>query len=163
MSSESPSGRGRTVLLSLVVIVAVIILAAVGFMVFRSGPADTAAPGSTSTPSAATTTSDTETSSPAPTTPTRTTTTVPPGSVTYQLTGDGDVVALAYRDSGGRVVIAATGTPWSSQTTVSDRDVEMTAIVVRGPVTCTILQGDQLVSSSTAHGGPLRCAGRLPH
>ncbi|GAA2386285.1 MULTISPECIES: hypothetical protein [Gordonia] len=163
MTSPSPSGRGRTVVLSLIVVLAVIILAAVGFLVFRSGSPNSGTDRPSATPTTVTTTSEeSETiSSPKPT-PTRTTPRVEPGSVTYQLTGDGDVVALAYRDSGGRVVVAATGTPWSAKTVVPDREVEMTAIVVRGPVTCTILQGDDMISSSTSRGGPLRCAGRLP-
>ncbi|KJR06731.1 hypothetical protein UG54_12920 [Gordonia sihwensis] len=143
------------------VVLAVIILAAVGFLVFRSGSPNSGTDRPSATPTTVTTTSEESetTSSPKPT---RTTPRVEPGSVTYQLTGDGDVVALAYRDSGGRVVVAATGTPWSAKTVVPDREVEMTAIVVRGPVTCTILQGDDMISSSTSRGGPLRCAGRLP-
>lgn len=166
MSNGSPDDRRRTVLLSAVVVLGVIVLALVGFLVFRDSSAPL--PGSDSAPTAPATSSTTETS---PTSTSRTSaeprpqptaTSVAPGSVTYQLTGDGDVVALAYRNSSGRVLVAATGTPWTQRTTVADRDVELTAVVIRGPVTCTILQGDELVSSSTSHGGPLRCAGRLP-
>lgn len=164
MSSPSSFGRSRTVLLSVVVVLAVVVLALVGFLVFRqaSSPSDdvsTATPATTTTRTTAPT-SPTRTSS--TTVPTRTTPVVAPGSVTYQLTGSGEVVGLAYRNHSGRVVVAAAGSPWSSKTTASDRNVEMTAVVIRGPVTCTILQGEELISSSTSSGGPLRCAGRLP-
>lgn len=161
--SSSGSGRGRTFLLSLVVVLAVIVLALVGFLVFGQN---------SSSDSDSSTTSTTNTVSPKPTetdepttessTPTRTTPTVAPGAVTYQLTGSGDVVALAFRTDSGREVVAATGAPWSNRTTVSDRRAEMTAMVVRGKVTCTILHGDKLISSSTSSGGALRCVGRLP-
>ncbi|ALG87056.1 hypothetical protein [Gordonia phthalatica] len=164
--SDSSGGRTRTVLLSLVVILAVVVLGLVGFLVFgqqlNDPGSDQAATttGTTTTPTTATT-EETTTASPTPTSE-HTRPTAEPGSVTYQLTGSGDVVALAFRTDNGREVVAATGTPWSNRTTVSDREVEMTAMVVRGVVTCTILQGDELVASSTSRGGPLRCAGKLP-
>lgn len=163
--TDSSGGRTRTVLLSLVVILAVVVLGLVGFLVFGQQSND---PGSdqaatttgTTTPPTATT-EETTTASPTPTSE-HTRPRAEPGSVTYQLAGSGDVVALAFRTDNGREVVAATGTPWSNRTTVSDREVEMTAMVVRGVVTCTILQGDELVASSTSRGGPLRCAGKLP-
>ncbi len=154
-------------LLSLVVVLAVVVLALVGFLVFgqqSSGEpaASTSATSTTPTTTSAPTTTDEQSTSAVPS-PTRTTTTVQPGSVTYQLTGSGDVVGLSFRTENGREVVAATGAPWSTSTTVSGRRVEMTAMVVRGPVTCTILQGETLISSSTSHGGALRCSGKLPH
>ncbi|MGB3601972.1 MAG: hypothetical protein WBA38_00300 [Gordonia sp. (in: high G+C Gram-positive bacteria)] len=151
-------------MLSIVVILAVIVLGLIGYLVFgaSSAPKPDSAPASrtTGTTTEATSASSTTTSSPASTRPSPT---VAPGSVTYQLTGNGEAVALAYRDSSGRVLVTATGSPWSQHTSVSDRFVEMTAVVVRGPLTCTILHGDKLISSSTSHGGPLRCSGKLPN
>lgn len=164
MSSAAP-GRSRTVLLTLVVVLAVVVLALVGFLVFRQPPSgdsstDAAPTTRTTATSPSPTTDDTTSASPIPT---RTTPVVEPGSVTYQLTGSGDVVGLTFRTEKGREVVAATGAPWSTSTTVSGRKVEMTAMVVRGPVTCTILHGDELISSSTSRGGALRCSGKLPH
>ena len=163
MRSPSSSGRSRTVLLSVVVVLAVIVLGLVGFLVFgRASSSDDASHTGPATTTRTTAPTSETTASSSTSSPTRTTPTVAPGSVTYQLTGSGEVVGLAYRNDSGRVVIAATGSPWSNKTTASDRNVELTAVVVRGPVTCTILQGEELISSSTSSGGPLRCAGKLP-
>lgn len=164
---DQGTGRGRTVLLSLVVILAVVVLGLVGFLVFGQGPstdpgAGQAATTETTRTTASSTTAETTTSASSSPTPEHTRPAAEPGSVTYQLTGSGAVVALAFRTDNGREVVAATGTPWSNRTTVSDREVEMTAMVVRGVVTCSIVQGDELVASSTSRGGPLRCAGKLP-
>ena len=40
-------------------------------------------------------------------------------------------------------------------------DAELTAVVVRGPVTCNILRGEELLASATSNGGTLRCAAGL--
>ena len=153
-------------LLSVVVILAVVVVGLVGFLAFgQPSPNDQGA--DHAVPTATTARTTTTTAAPEETTvassaPERTTPTVAPGSVVYQLTGSGDVVGLAFRTDRGREVVAAAGSPWSNRTTVSDRAVELTAMVIRGPVTCTILQGDELIASSTSRGGPLRCSGRLP-
>ncbi|WP_026918224.1 hypothetical protein [Gordonia shandongensis] len=162
MSNASP-GRGRTVLLSIVVVLAVIVVALVGKIVFDrvSEPDEQAGPASSSVASSSSPTSSSSTSS-STAVPSRTRPTAPPGSVTYQLTGSGDVITLTFATGSGTKVVVAAGAPWSQATTVKGRKATMDAIVTRGTVTCTILHGEDLIASSTSRGGPLHCSGRLP-
>ncbi|GAB91379.1 hypothetical protein [Gordonia rhizosphera] len=157
---------GRTIGLAAAALAALVVLVVVGVLVARgagndgssAGSASSSAPstrGSSTTPTTTTTTTTEET--------TRTTSTVAPGAVVYQLTGGGDVIALRFRDGDGHTIVAATGAPWSRATTVTGGVADLTAIVVRGPVTCNILQGEQLLSSATSNGGPLSCSANLPN
>ncbi|NDK88913.1 hypothetical protein GYA93_04870 [Gordonia desulfuricans] len=169
-SNGAPDGGGggnrRTLYLSLAALVALILVIGLAALIVKGEGDDTSATGSaTSTVTSSPTTSTTSTSTTSPTTQETTTTpttTVVAGSVVYQLTGNGDVIGLRYRSGGDSVFVAATGTPWSQNTRVDDGNAELTAIVVRGPVTCTIMQAGELLSSATSNGGPLRCGAQLP-
>ncbi len=153
---------GRTVGLALAVIAALVVLALVGVLIARgsgdddggtaAGSSSSSEPSTTSSRSTTTTTTTTEE------TTTTTTPTVPPGQVVYQLTGNGDVIGIRFLNGSRSTVVAAAGTPWSQAATVTGATAEISAIVIRGPVTCNILRGEDLLSSSTSNGGPLRCA-----
>nr|WP_221246950.1 hypothetical protein [Gordonia humi] len=155
--------------MSTVVGIALIALVAVAVFVVKDVTStDEAAPQTTvvEVPSTSTTSSRTTTTS-APTTPstpesTHTRPTGEPGTVTYQLTGDGDVVGVTYRTGRRMQVVAVTGTPWQQKTTVVDRRAELTGIVVRGRITCVIMQGEDLLASSTSGLGPFSCRATLP-
>ncbi|QRY62569.1 hypothetical protein JVX90_19755 [Gordonia sp. PDNC005] len=155
---------GRTVVLSLVVALSLVVLIVVAVLVFggESSP-DNGAATTTVAPSSTTssTTASTPTTTPTPTS-THTRPTGEPGTVTYQLTGSGDVVGVSYRSGSTMRVVAITGTPWQQKTTVTDRRARLTGIVIRGPITCTIMQGEELLSSSTSSGGPISCGATLP-
>ena len=147
----------------MVAIIAVIaLIAVVAYAIVRSSgsngdTAATTAP-ATTTISTPTTTEQTTTEDTTTTEETTTTTAAPAaGAVTYQITGNGDVVALRFRKGNDFEIVAATGTPWSRQATVTGDAAELTAVVVRGPVTCNILRGDELLASATSNGGTLRC------
>ncbi|MEE4022206.1 hypothetical protein V1Y59_03865 [Gordonia sp. PKS22-38] len=166
MPPEQPPSKntGRTVGLALAVLGALVVVALVGVLIARGGTDDsdgTAAGGSSSSTTTTTSAESTTTTTTTTTTPEETTTTPPPeppGQVTYQLTGNGDVVGIRYLNQGSSVVVAAAGTPWTQAATVAGSSAEITAIVLRGPVTCNILRGGDLLASSTSRGGPLRCA-----
>ncbi|MDL9946606.1 hypothetical protein QSJ19_13595 [Gordonia sp. ABSL11-1] len=153
---------GRTVGLALAVIAALVVLALVGVLIARgSGDDGGTGAGSSSSPEPSTTSSRSTTTTTTTTTEETTTTTtptVPPGQVVYQLTGNGDVIGIRFLDGSRSTVVAAAGTPWSQAATVTGATAEISAIVIRGPVTCNILRGEDLLSSSTSNGGPLRCA-----
>ena len=158
------SGKRTAALIAAVLAILVAIVVVVALIV-RSGGGDdggSVAQPSTTTSTTTESTTTTTTTTTEESTPTTTTETVPSGSVTYQLTGGGDVVALRYRSGSAYTVVAATGAPWTQATTVGDGTAELTAIVVRGPVTCTILHGEKLLSSSTSNGGPLACSAQVP-
>ncbi|GAA1482042.1 hypothetical protein GCM10009624_24820 [Gordonia sinesedis] len=165
-----PPGDGRkqsrrTAGLVLAIVVALVIVVVAAILVVNSSGGDggSAAPSTTSrAPSTTTTTTTTETTTTTTTTePTTTTARPPAGAVVYQLTGNGDVVAISYRSGTRSVIVPTSGTPWTQSTQVDGGTAEITAIVIRGSVTCTILQGEQLLASSTSSGGPLRCAAQL--
>ncbi len=82
--------------------------------------------------------------------------------MTYQLTGNGDVVALSFSKGGGApTVIAATGAPWSQRVNVKGTTAKLSAIVVRGPVTCSILVDGEQLATATSNGGTLNCSADL--
>ncbi|MAU81396.1 hypothetical protein VX037_14460 [Gordonia sp. Z-3] len=159
-----PKNTGRTVGLALAALGALVVLALVGVLIARGGTDDgtdaSAGADSSSATTSTTEREDTTTSTTTTTEDTTTTTTptVAPGEVVYQLTGNGDVVGIRYLEQGSSTVVAAAGTPWSQAATVGGTSAEITAIVIRGPVTCNILRGEDLLASSTSRGGPLRCA-----
>ncbi|MDL9935149.1 hypothetical protein QSJ18_00160 [Gordonia sp. ABSL1-1] len=154
------SSRGRTVGLVLAVIAALVIVGVVAYVIFSGNednstqtagsPTTTGPSSSASEPSTPTTTTTTTTT----TSPTRTT---PPDLVVYQLTGNGDVIGMNYRSGGRPVIVATAGAPWSITTQVGGDTASLTAIVVRGRVTCTILRDGELLNSSTSGPGPLEC------
>lgn len=161
-----PGGSGggrRTLFLVLTVIGALVVLVVVAALIFGGSGHDTPS----SSPTTTTTVSATTRSTTVPTTTRETTTeqttrsTAAPGSVVYQLTGGGDVVGVRYRRGGDFAFDPVTSAPWSVSTSVDGSSAELTAIVVRGPVTCTIMQGGQLLASATSNGGLLRCAADL--
>lgn len=172
---EPPSGppksnTGRTVLLSLIALLALAILILAGFLVFRSvGSSDSgggvvAESSSTTTSTVEETESSTTTSTTSSPTSTRTRPTAGPGEVTYQFTGRGSLVAVRYTTAGGDQVLATAGAPWSVHTSVGDSgSAELTGIVVNGPVTCTIMHGEEQLASSTSNGGPLTCRATVPN
>ena len=55
------------------------------------------------------------------------------------------------------IICEVTATLSLRQATVTGDAAELTAVVVRGPVTCNILRGDELLASATSNGGTLRC------
>lgn len=163
-AGASGGGPGkRTPLLILATLAAIALIAIVAVLIVRGSGGDggttsaATTPTTTTAPTTTTTTTEETTTTTEPTT-TTTTRTVTPGAVVYQITGNGEVVGLRFRSGADFVVVAATGTPWSQTAQVGGGSAELTAIVVRGPVTCNILQGEELLSSSTSSGGPLRCA-----
>ncbi|AZG46355.1 hypothetical protein [Gordonia insulae] len=157
---------GRTVGLALAVLVALVVIVLVVVLIARgSGSDDGGTTAGASSSSAVRTESSRTTSTTTTTTEDTTTTTTPtvaPGAVVYQLTGNGDVIGIRFVSGNSSTVVAAAGAPWSQATTVGGSSAEITAIVIRGPVTCTILHGDKLLASSTSNGGPLRCAATVP-
>lgn len=158
---------GRTIGLSLAIILALIVIGFVGYrIVDRNGSSDTTAATSSETTaeeSTATESSTTESTTEETTsTPATGTDPVPVGQVTYQITGDGDVVGLRYTTSTGSQFLAAVGSPWQQTTKVANGTAAMSAIVVRGKLTCTISRGDNVLSSSTSAGGTLNCSATLP-
>ncbi|MFT4044266.1 MAG: hypothetical protein QM673_14005 [Gordonia sp. (in: high G+C Gram-positive bacteria)] len=168
---EQPSaGRGggiRTAVLAVTALVAIVAIVVVGYLLLHRSPGaegDASAASTIPAPASATATTT------APHTPTTTsaeppipapTRTVARGAVVYQITGNGDIVGLRYRTGTHFTLVAAAGTPWSQAVTVRGHNAELTAIVVRGPVTCNILRGEDLLSSSTSSGGLLRCVAVL--
>ncbi len=161
----SGKNTGRTVVLSLAVALSLIVLLVVAVLVFRdSSSQDSGAATTTVTAPSSTTTSSTATSTTTRSTPTSTHTrpTGEPGTVTYQFTGDGDVVGASYRSGNTMRIVAITGTPWQQKTTVDDRRARLTGIVIRGKITCLIMQGEDLIASSTSSGGPITCTATLP-
>ncbi|UAK36653.1 hypothetical protein K8O93_15500 [Gordonia bronchialis] len=165
--SEPPKNTGRTVGLVLAVVAALVVLGIVAFLILRDGGDDksTTAAGSSTTSSAPSTpsTTSTTTTTSETTTTTTTTSTAPSNQVTYQLTGGGSVITVTYRASGRPGFIANTGTPWSESVRVNGGTAEITAIVISGNVTCTIMQDGQQISSATSGPSPipLRCAAAL--
>ena len=167
--AQPPSGKntGRTIGLSLAIVLALIVIGFVGYRIVdgNGSSSDTTVAASTqtqeSTPtdeSTTTTESTTESTSETPTS----TDAVPVGQVTYSITGEGDVVGLRYRTTAGSQFLAAVGSPWQQTTKVSQRRAELSAIVVRGKLTCTISRGDNVLSTSTSAGGTLQCSATLP-
>lgn len=143
----------RTVLLALIAGLAVLVLALAAFLVF-TGPEDDEADDRAAVPSRSTTTSETTTSSSTPPTS---------ASITYQITGNGNLVGLRYRDETGEKVVAATAAPWSVRVTLKpSSSVQLTAIVVTGPVTCNILYDGEPLATATSNGGPLSCQAQIP-
>ena len=161
---DSSGGGKRTAILVVALIAVIALIAVVAYAIIRSSGGDgdtvaTTAPATTTVTTTPTTTTTEET-----TTEETTTTTTPAqaaGAVTYQITGNGDVVALRFRKGNDYEIVAATGTPWSRQATITGDNAELTAVVVRGPVTCNILRGEELLASATSNGGTLRCAAGL--
>ncbi|MFW0783093.1 hypothetical protein AAFP35_01110 [Gordonia sp. CPCC 206044] len=157
---------GRTVGLALAAIAALIVLILLVVLVTRDngdGSDEPAAGAASSTTTTAQRSEPTTTTTTTEDTTTTTTRTARPGAVVYQLTGNGDVVAIRFRDGDQHTFVAAAGSPWSQAATVSGGRADMTAIVVRGPVTCTILHNGELLSSSTSNGGPLSCSAPVPN
>ncbi|WP_343287313.1 hypothetical protein [Gordonia sp. SID5947] len=147
------------------VIAAVVVLALVGILIARGSGSDDAEQTAGASSSSATTTTASSTTTTTTTEETTTTTptpTVAPGAVVYQLTGNGDVIGIRYITGTRSAVVAAAGTPWSQSATVTGSTAELNAIVIRGPVTCNILHGRDLLASSTSNGGPLQCSAPLP-
>ncbi|WAC53698.1 hypothetical protein [Gordonia sp. SL306] len=160
-----PKNTGRTVGLVIAVIAAVVVLALVGILIARGSGSNDEQTAGASASSATTTTSEAATTTTTTTEETTTTTptpTVAPGAVVYQLTGNGDVIGIRYINGTRSTVVAAAGAPWSQAATVTGATAELNAIVVRGPVTCNILHGRDLLASSTSNGGPLTCSAPIP-
>ncbi|MEP9416515.1 hypothetical protein ABLE92_19585 [Gordonia sp. VNQ95] len=158
----SGGGGRRTLYLALAVVAALVIIVVAAVLIVRSSGGDesSAAASSTTTvsserPSSSTTTTTTE--------ETTTTTEAASGSVVYQLTGSGDVAGVRYRAGTDFAIDPVTAAPWSKATRVGGGTAELTAVVLRGPVTCTILQGEELLTSNTSNGGLLRCVADLPN
>ncbi|WP_238534839.1 hypothetical protein [Gordonia polyisoprenivorans] len=165
-SGGSGGGGRRTLILALAVIAALVLIVVVAVLVVRStgGGDSTASPTTTSTVSAtSSTTTPTTTTTTETTTEETTTARVPAGAVVYQLTGSGDVAGVRYRKGSEFVIDPVTAAPWSMTTTVTGGSAELTAIVVRGPVTCTIMHGREQLTSTTSNGGLLRCVADLPN
>ncbi len=166
VGSGGNGGSGkRTVALAASIFAILVAIVVVLALIMRSGNDEggsAAQPSTTTSTTTESTTTTTSTTTTEETTEETTTETAPSGSVTYQLTGGGDVVALRYRAGAAYTVVAAAGAPWTQATSVTDGSAELTAIVIRGPVTCTILHGDKLLSSSTSNGGPLACSAQVP-
>lgn len=161
------NNTGRTIGLSLAIILALIVIGFVGYrIVDGNGSSDTTAATSSETSteqSTAAESSTTESTTEETTsTPATGTDPVPVGQVTYQITGDGDVVGLRYTTSTGSQFLAAVGSPWQQTTKVAHGSAAMSAIVIRGKLTCTISRGDNVLSSSTSAGGTLNCSASLP-
>lgn len=164
------SNTGRTVILSLIALLALAILILAGFLVFRSvdssdsGGTAAAESSSTTTATSKVEESETPTSATSSPTSTRARPTAAPGEVIYQFTGSGSLVAVRYTTAGGDQVLATAGAPWSVHTSVGDSGTaELTGIVVNGPVTCTIMHGEEQLASSTSNGGPLTCRATVPN
>ncbi|MFT4085600.1 MAG: hypothetical protein QM658_00345 [Gordonia sp. (in: high G+C Gram-positive bacteria)] len=161
--SGSGSGRGRTALLAILALVALVVVAGAAYLLLRGDGSDdaavapvTATTSETTESSAPTTTTSSETSG----TTTSTTTSVPQsGSVTYRFTGDGDLVGIRYRTSAGETVVAAASSPWSAKAELGSRGPVLSAVVVRGTVTCKILYDGKEIDSATSSGGQLSCRG----
>ena len=164
--------RGRTVALIALVAVALVVIGVAAALALTAGSDDgdsggTAA-GSSTTTSRGTSasrapTSTTETSTSTSEAPTSSTTTrTAPSGVTYQITGRGDVVGLNYVDGGRVNIVAATSAPWSQRVSISDGQARLTAVVIRGPLTCTIMYNGETLATQTSNGGLLTCAASVP-
>lgn len=159
-------GSGRTVMLSLIALLALVILVIAGILVFRS----TRSSGDGSAAASASSSADTTVSEESTTTSTSTSTstsaptrsTAAPGAVTYQFTGNGNLIGIRYTTSSGEQLVAAAGAPWSVRTTVSGGSAELSAIVVGGKVTCVIMHGEDELYSATSTGGPISCSASVP-
>ncbi|NMO02471.1 hypothetical protein HH308_14730 [Gordonia sp. TBRC 11910] len=163
------SNTGRTVALSLAIVLALIVIGFVGYRIIDGNGGSSSTTAATSSETTESTTEPTESTTESTESTTESTSTtptssdaVPVGQVTYQITGDGDVVGLRYRTIGGSQFLAAVGSPWQQTTKVSQGRADMSAIVIRGKLTCTISRGDHILSSSTSAGGTLQCSATLP-
>lgn len=162
-----PKNSGRTVVLSLIIVLALVLLGLAGYLVYRSTSSTdengAAVPGPTGVRSsevAAPSSPDSPSSSQAPSSEA-----APAGAgpVTYRFTGNGNLIAVNYRGASGNTVLATAGAPWSVQATLAPgATAELTGIVVQGRVTCTITQGDTVLATSTSSGGPISCRAALP-
>ncbi|MFZ2510666.1 MAG: hypothetical protein WAW85_06205 [Gordonia sp. (in: high G+C Gram-positive bacteria)] len=166
-AAEEParaSTTGRTVMLSMITLLALVLLVLAGFLVYRSvnGTEDAVAP----VPGTSTAASSTTTTSATSSATTATTTTTPvgtPTTVTYHFTGTGGLIAVNYSSSSGNTVVATAGAPWQVQARVGTGDTaQLTGIVVSGQVTCQIKQGDTILAESTGNGGPITCRATVP-
>ncbi|QTI71525.1 hypothetical protein J6U32_05465 [Gordonia polyisoprenivorans] len=146
-------------------IAALVLIVVVAVLVVRStgGGDSTASPTTSSVSATPSTTTPTTTTTTETTTEETTTARVTAGAVVYQLTGSGDVAGVRYRKGSEFVIDPVTAAPWSMTTTVTGGSAELTAIVVRGPVTCTIMHGREQLTSTTSNGGLLRCVADLPN
>lgn len=82
--------------------------------------------------------------------------------MTYQITGRGDVVGLNYTDGGGINVVATTSAPWSQRVDITGGQARLTAVVIRGPLTCKIEFDGETLATQTSNGGLLTCAASIP-
>lgn len=161
---QRASTTGRTVLLSLITLLALALLVLAGFLVFRSvnGTEEAVAP----VPGTSTATSAATSSAASSTTTTSTTTTTPAGTptvITYHFTGTGGLIAVNYTSSSGNTVVATAGAPWQVQASVGTGETaQLTGIVVSGQVTCQIKQGATVLAESTGNGGPITCRATVP-
>ncbi|MGV9794039.1 MULTISPECIES: hypothetical protein [unclassified Gordonia (in: high G+C Gram-positive bacteria)] len=164
---QPSKNTGRTVGLVLAVVAALVVIGIVAFLILRGGGDESTTAGASSTTSSAPSSKSSSTTTTTTTTTTRTTSsptsTAPSDQVTYQLTGGGSVITLSYEASGRRGFVASTGTPWSLSVRVGGDNAELTAIVVQGTVTCTIMRNGEQLSSATSGPSPLplRCAAPL--
>lgn len=162
----SNRGTTRTAVLSTVVFLALVALIVVAVLIVKDKTSTDSTPPTTAvTAPTSTSASATSAPSPSPSTSEESTHTRPtgePGTVVYQLTGDGDVIGVTYRTGNSSRVVAVTGTPWQQRTTLTDRRAEIGGVVVRGKITCLILQGEELLASSTSGVGPFSCNATLP-
>ncbi|RPA59083.1 hypothetical protein EF294_14180 [Gordonia oryzae] len=144
-------------------IAALVLIVVVAVLVVRStgGGDSTASPTTSTVSTTSVSTTSTTTSTSETTTEETTTSRAAAGSVVYQLTGSGDVAGVRYRKGSEFVIDPVTAAPWSITTTVTGGSAELTAIVVRGPVTCTIMHGREQLTSNTSNGGLLRCVADL--
>lgn len=158
--------RGRTAVLSLIALLALglVILAAFLVLGSRGGSDDSSTAGaasSSSSSSAATSSSSKTTSSSTESSTTSSSKPAAGGTVTYELSGSGNLVGLRYTGRSGDQVVAATGVPWSVRTEVSGGTAQVSGIVVGGRVTCTITVDGEVVSTATSNGGTLSCRAPL--
>lgn len=162
---RASTDTGRTVLLSLIALLALALLVLAGFLVYRSvngtegaapvapgvSTSSTSAP--TSVPSSATTTTTTTTTTPVGT----------PTTVSYHFTGTGSLIAVNYTSTTGSTVVATAGAPWQVQASVGTGETaQITGIVVSGQVTCQIRQGGTVLAESTGNVGPITCSATVP-
>ncbi|GAC58736.1 hypothetical protein GOHSU_47_00220 [Gordonia hirsuta DSM 44140 = NBRC 16056] len=160
-----PKNSGRTVVLSLIIVLALVLLGIAGYLVYRgmdsTGDSENAgAAGSSSSVATAPSSSEAPSSAEAPSSSAAP---ADAGPVTYRFTGNGNLLAVNYRGASGNTVLATAGAPWSVQATLAPgATAELTGIVVQGRVTCTITQGDTVLATSTSSGGPISCRAALP-
>jgi hypothetical protein len=174
-AGEQPRGggsRGRTIVLAALIAVALVVIGVVATLMLTGGSDDDddgTTPAASSTTSARTSVSrapdDTETTTSTTTSEapesTATSRTAPSG-VVYQITGRGDVVGLNYLVNGKVAIVAATSAPWSQRVELTNGRARLTAVVIRGPLTCTIMYNGETLATQTSNGGLLTCAASLP-